>query len=122
MNTKLDLLQALPLFRKIPTQGLRTMMDCFCGEFISLEKGNTLYGEKGKAICLIKGKVSNLKTGNFSPMPMKENPFYITEDSLVLVMESHMLLYPCYGCCFFHAQLLENMREDGIDLKTLENE
>ena len=119
MNMELDLLQALPLFRNISTQGMQTMMDCFCGEFIAPKKGDTLYGEKSKAICLINGEISNLKLGSFAPM--KETPFYITEDSLVLVMDSHMLLYPCYGCCFFHAQLLENLREDGADFKALES-
>lgn len=121
MNEQLDILQALPLFRKISVQGLQTMMDCFCGEFISLKKGEPLYGDKNKAVVLIQGEISNLTLGGLSPMPMIDNPSSVIEDSLIWVMESHMLLYPCYGCCFFHAQLLENMREDGIDLKELEN-
>ncbi|WMI81132.1 hypothetical protein [Anaerotignum sp. MB30-C6] len=121
MNMDLELLQSLPLFRKISTQGLETMMDCFCGELISLKKGERLWGEKDKAVCLIGGEVENLKKGHLAPMPRKDSPSSVKEDSVVLVMENHMLLYPCYGCCFFHAQLLENMREDGIDFKGLES-
>ncbi len=120
MKTELELLQAFPIFRKISVQGLETMMDCFSGEFVSLKKGETLYGEKNSAVCLISGAVSNLKMGYIAPMPTKDNPFLVTENSLVVVMETHTLLYPCYGCCFFHAQLLENMREDGIDFKAFE--
>lgn len=120
MKTEFELLQALPLFRKISIQGLQTMMDCFCGEFVHLKKGDTFLGDKNKAACLISGKVSTLELGRFCPMPTKEIPYTAIEDCFILVMESHMLLYPCYGCCFFHAQLLENMREDGIDLKALE--
>ncbi len=120
MNANLELLQALPVFRKISVQGLETMMDCFSGEFISLKKGEALYGDKNSAVCLISGTVSNLKMGCISPMPTKDSPFLVVEDSLIVVMESHTLLYPCYGCCFFHAQLLENMREDGIDFKAFE--
>lgn len=121
MNTQLEHLQTLPIFRKISIQGLETMMDCFCAEWIPLKKGDLFSGEKKKAVCLIQGKVSNLVIGRFSPMPLADSPLSVLEDSLVLVLESHMLLYPCYGCCFFHAQLLENMREDGIDLKALES-
>ncbi|WP_304508758.1 hypothetical protein [Anaerotignum sp.] len=119
MNTHLELLQALPVFRKISPQGLQTMMDCFCGEFLTLKKGDFFWKEQKKAVCLINGAISNLQKGTFAPIPTKANPSSVTEDSLILIMDSHMLLYPCYGCCFFHAQLLENMREDGIDFKAL---
>lgn len=121
MKTKLDLIQKLPTFRKITIQGLETMMDCFCGEFIYLNKGENLYGDNKKAVCIIQGEIENSTQGRFFPMPKKEKPCSVMEDSLVLVLDSHMLLYPCYGCCFFHAQLLENIREDGIDLKSLES-
>ncbi|KXL54175.1 hypothetical protein CLNEO_04050 [Anaerotignum neopropionicum] len=117
MKSELALLQKLPLFRGIAPQGLETMLDCFSGEFISLKKGEKLYGEKNRAVCVILGAASGLEIGRIAPMVAKDSPFLATEDSLVLVMESHMLLYPCYGCCFFHAQLLENMREDGIDFQ-----
>lgn len=122
MNTNLELLQALPIFRNIPSQGLQTMMDCFCGAFLSLKKGDFFGEEQNKVVCLINGAISNLKKGIFAPMPTKNKPFSVTEDSLILIMDSHMLLYPCYGCCFFHAQLLENMRQDSIDFKALENQ
>lgn len=121
MKLELEQLKALPIFRKISSQGLETMMDCFCGEFVSLKKGESLWGEENKTVCLINGAISNLQKDTFAPMPTKDNPFSVIQDSRILIMESHMLLYPCYGCCFFHAQLLENMREDGIDFRALEN-
>lgn len=122
MNKNLDALQTLPLFRNISTEGLQTMMDCFSGEFFSLKKGEATKYKKNSVICLITGEINGLKQGCFVPMPPEESPLFATENSLVLLLERHMLLYPCYGCCFFHAQLLQNMREDGIDLKTLEDE
>ncbi len=122
MNKNFDALQALPLFRNISGEGLQTMMDCFSGELIALKKGETLKYKKNSAICLIAGEVTGLKQGTISPMTTEERPLFATEDSLLLLLERHMLLYPCYGCCFFHAQLLQNMREDGIDLKALEDE
>ncbi len=117
MNVNLEELQALPIFRSISKEGLQTMMDCFSAELISLKKGEGLKEKKRLAVCLLSGAVSGLKTGSFLPMPTEEAP--AAEDSVVLVMDSHMLLYPCYGCCFFHAQLLQNMREDGIDFSAL---
>ncbi|NCC16327.1 MAG: hypothetical protein EOM28_08245 [Clostridia bacterium] len=122
MKPNLEILQALPIFRSISAEGIKTMMDCFCGKFVSLKQNDTLFGENNKTVCLLDGAVESLKKGTFSPMPTKENPLCATADSLVLVMESHTLLYPCYGCCFFHAQLLQNMREDGLDFKALENQ
>lgn len=120
MNKNLDALQTLPLFRNISAEGLQTMMDCFSGELIALKKGETPKYKKNSAICLIAGEVMGLKQGDLAAMPTEECALFATKDSLILLLESHMLLYPCYGCCFFHAQLLQNMREDGIDLKALE--
>lgn len=122
MKPNLEALQALPVFRSISAEGLQTMMDCFCGEVISLKQNDTLCGQNGKTVCLLHGEVARLKQGTFAPMPTKEKPLCATTDSLLFIMESHTLLYPCYGCCFFHAQLLQNMQEDGIDFKSLESE
>lgn len=116
MNMDLNLLQSLPLFRNISLSGLETMIDCFCGDFVFIEKGNHLYSEKKEAICLLHGSVSGLKIGALFPLPKKDHALVALEDSLVFTMDSHMLLFPCYGCCFFHAQLLENMKQDGMDL------
>ncbi len=122
MNEKLDALQALPIFRNITKEGLETMMDCFSAEFISVKKGEQIKIKQNSTLCMIEGTVSGLKKGNFFPAPKDENPYVALEDSELVILESHMLLYPCYGCCFFHAQLLQNMREDGVEFRALENE
>lgn len=122
MNEKLDALQALPIFRNITKEGLETMIDCFSAEFISVKKGEQIKIKQNSTLCMIKGTVSGLKKGNFFPSPKDENPYVALEDSELVILESHMLLYPCYGCCFFHAQLLQNMREVGVEFRALENE
>ena len=121
MNEQLDALLALPIFRNISKDGLQTMMDCFCAEFISVKEGEPITMTQNHALFLVEGAVLGLKKGTFSPAPMNENPYVALEDSHLFILDSHMLLYPCYGCCFFHAQLLQNMREDGVDLNALEN-
>lgn len=119
MNIKLEELQKLPVFRNISKEGMQTMMDCFSAELITLKKGDTLSGKKRLAVCPLSGEISGLNAGSFSPMPTEGEAKIATEDSIVLVMDSHMLLYPCYGCCIFHAQLLQNMQEDGIEFQAL---
>lgn len=121
MNEKLDAIQALPIFRNISKEGLETIFDCFCAEFITVKKGEPLKTEQNRTLCLIEGAVTGLKKGILSPAPTEENPYVSIEDSQLFTLDSHMLLYPCYGCCFFHAQLLQNMREDGVNLIALEN-
>lgn len=119
MNLQLEELQKLPVFRNISKEGMQTMMDCFSAELIVLNQGDTLVGNKRLAVCPLSGRIEGLTTGSFFPMPQKGAEKAAIEDSVVLVMDSHMLLYPCYGCCIFHVQLLQNMREDGIDVQAL---
>ncbi len=121
MNEKLDAIQALPIFRNISKEGLKTMMDCFCAEFISVKEGEPIIMAQNHALFLIEGAVTGLKKGTFSSALRNKNPYVALEDSELIILDSHMLLYPCYGCCFFHAQLLQNMREDNVDLNALEH-
>lgn len=112
-------LQALPLFRKISPKDIAAMMDCFCAAVLCMEKGEVLSGRRNEVVCVLEGEADGLQTGVLSPMPAM---LAAQSPALLLRMEAHMLLYPCYGCCFYHAQLLQNMREMGIDLQSLEGQ
>lgn len=117
MREYMNQLQELPLFREISPADITAMMDCFCSTVLCMEKGEVLSGKKKEVVCVLRGEVDGLQTGVPSPMPER---LVAQSSALLLCMEAHMLLYPCYGCCFYHAQLLQNMRGMGIDLKALE--
>lgn len=110
MQDYIALLQQLPLFQKISAHDLVTMMDCFCGEICTFQKGDILSSEKNIAFCLLTGHLGTLPQGVFISPEKEDASYEATEAGLLLKVDHHMLHYPCYGCCFFHAQLLENMK------------
>ncbi len=109
-------LHNLPVFDQIDDAGLETLMECFSGEWLELSAGETYSGDGQHAVCLVDGMVSGLELGR---IVSAKNAFTAKRDSLVLLMETHMLGFPCYGCCFFHARLLDTMGKMNMDIRSL---
>ncbi len=116
MKLSAEELLHLPMFHAIDTNGIETMMDCFCGEIKMFDPGSKIHAEKAEqAGCLIEGEVDGLSVGQVFLLPKKEEaPLSVRTQTKLLLFDGHMMLYPCYGCCFFHAQLLQNFRDMGF--------
>lgn len=114
--------QQLPLFTDFAEENIKLMMDCFSAEVHLFTEGAVLRHEKkGWVGCVVSGKIEGVENGVMFPIPDKaDGCLHVLADSEMLFLDSHMLLYPCYGVCPCHVQLLQRLREAGIDFYALE--